>query len=441
MRRFDSYTRMMAALSAWVLLHALSLGLSPWLARYVWAPWELGAVAFSALAWGHLRARGGHGVLALAALAAASVAAGLDSGGMAAPAMGARGAVLALLALAVWQAGGRGLALALAAAPFAAAVFLEGPWGLVALAVSALSALALAVALGRLQERDHPAGDRALQELRIGGAVRLDGAAGLRDLLRPLPFVELASDIRDVVYLNWMVPTERVAPLLPPPLRAHALGEHTAVSILTYGHGDFGPGFLGPLRRVLPSPLQSNWRLYLEPPDARPGATRDAIYFFKTTLSSAPHAIGSRFFSDGLPAHLAARFEHMREGDRVVTRLEPGGGSAPDLFAAVRETGARELPASFAACFPGGWDEAVRYLVEQNRAVSVLARAGVVIESRIDIPIRVEDVRPAVVEGAIESAFLAPYVAGCEPFAFVVPAVSFRALGERAIAPAAPASK
>lgn len=260
----------------------------------------------------------------------------------------------------------------------------------------------------------------------------IGNAVGLRDVLRPVPWLDLASDIRDVVYLNWMVPAERVRHLLPSPLELHVIDGLTAVSILTYVHGGFGPAWLGPLREALPSPVQSNWRLYVEPPDEHAPAKRDAIYFFSTSLGSAPHVLGSRLMADGLPAHLPLSLRHARDGQRVTTTLDPGEGSAADLSATVIEGDDETLPGAFARCF-ASWDDAVGYLVEQNRAVGVVERHAAVIESRIDIPIAVADVRPARVE-ALTSRYLAAIVEGCEPLAFVVPAVPFRALGERTVA-------
>lgn len=263
----------------------------------------------------------------------------------------------------------------------------------------------------------------------LGG---VGNAVGLRDLLRPVPWIDLGSDIRDVVYLNWMVPAERVRHLLPSPLALHVIDGLTAVSILTYVHGGFGPTFLGPLRKMLPSPAQSNWRLYVEPPDEHPPPARDAIYFFNTSLGSAPHVLGSRLMADGLPAHLPLVLSHVRDGERVTTALDPGEGSAADLSAAVIEGDDKTLPDAFARCFES-WDAAAAYLVEQNRAVGVVERHARVLESRIDIPIAVADVRPARVE-EMTSRYLAAIVEGSEPLAFVVPAVSFRALGERTVA-------
>lgn len=293
-----------------------------------------------------------------------------------------------------------------------------------------------AIVIGRSHHARHARVDEARYRLvwptkgALGAlAARLANAPGLRDLLRPLPWIDLGSDIRNVVYLNWLVPTERMAAWLPPPLKIHALGDRAALSILTYTHGGFGPVILGPLRRLLPSPRQSNWRLYIEPPEARPEPGRDAIYFVVTVLSSGPHAVASRLMADGLPAQVPECFEHHKSGPVVTTRIAPGQGSAPDLQAVVREGGEPTLPPQWLEHFDD-WSDALAYLVPQNRAVSVLPARGAVIESRISIPIALEAVIPARLE-TFESRFLGDIVEGCEPLAFVVPEVEFRALGER----------
>lgn len=275
---------------------------------------------------------------------------------------------------------------------------------------------------------DTPA--RAVHRLRAPGPGILGHALELvphlRDLARYLPSPPMRSDVTDVVYLNWMVPAERVAALLPAPLRATMFGGETVVSILTYRHGHFGPTFLGPLRKLLPSPHQSNWRLYVEP--EREGAPPGAIVFVKCIVSDLRYVAGSRLLSDGLPSHLPLSITHAREGDRIVTSIDPGAGSAPDLRSEVRVGGTRTLPADFARHFPT-WDDAVRYLVDQNRAVAVFPALGRLHESPISIPIAVSEVQPLVVNAA-ESRWLAPFVGDSPCFAFLVPSVPFSVLGE-----------
>ena len=178
----------------------------------------------------------------------------------------------------------------------------------------------------------HPA--EATWELRWPGTATGKGAAlfadvaqrlgspGFRDVMRVAtrrwPYPTLRSQVEDVVYLNWMVPVERVRPLLPEGLELDGFEGLTPLSILTYRHGHFGPAFVGPLRRVMLSPIQSNWRVYLSPeppahPD-RPALPRDAIAFISTALDSTLYTLGSRLGSDGLPSHrLGAGSHHVRE--------------------------------------------------------------------------------------------------------------------------------
>jgi len=296
----------------------------------------------------------------------------------------------------------------------------------------------LGAVIGDGHHRRHPASDAAFHRLHwpTGGFVGriltpLANAAGLRDLIRSTsriaPVPVLASDITDVVYLNWLVPAERVADWLPAPLKLHCLGDRTFVSLLTYRHGHFGPRFLGPLRRLLPSACQTNWRLYVEP--VCDDGPRDAIYFFKTALDHSGLAVASRLLSDGLPSHKPLRIDHRRSQDRLVTSIDPGVGSAPDLKSTVRISEHRRLPADVMEHF-SGWEHLVQYLVDQNRGVGVHPAQAGICQSKISIPIAIDAVQPADVVGAVESRLLEPVIDGCCCFAFVVPQVPFLALGE-----------
>lgn len=215
-----------------------------------------------------------------------------------------------------------------------------------------------------------------------------------------------------------MVPRERVARLVPDGIELDVFDGLTPVSILTYRHGGFGPALLGPLRRLLPSPAQSNWRLNMP---------REAVFFLKNVIDHPLHVIGARTLSDGLPAHLPERMTHERRGDVVETRITPGSGSAPDLAATVRETEDRSLPAAFER-LGGGWDAAVAYLVPQGRAVRTHPAVGLCSESLIIVD--PSAIRAAEVV-AIESSWLGPITEGCEPFAFVIPEVRFASTDER----------
>lgn len=253
---------------------------------------------------------------------------------------------------------------------------------------------------------------------------RLANSRGLARLRRAvfsrLPFPVLASDVRDVVYASWVVSLDRIASEVPPGVAVLERDGRTIVTALTYRHGGFGPALAGPLRWLFPSPRQSNWRLYL----ARPGT----VLFVKNIFDSALYALGTRLFSDALPSHHAARFDHL--SDDAGCRVEIGGpGSAPALTLEAVRTDARSLPADFAPFF-ATWDEAVRFLCLQDAAVARIEGEDGLAYARIDLPIDVATVQPLTATACAPGAWLAQRGVAGQPFCFRVPAVPFRVLSE-----------
>ncbi len=255
---------------------------------------------------------------------------------------------------------------------------------------------------------------------------------GVRDIFRMIGKVArtpvLQSDIRNVLYLNWLVPTERVSALLPKGMEVDSHDGKTAISILTHQHGGFGPRILRPLRRCLPSPFQSNWRLYLKPEPGRDGS----IYFVKTCLNSFAHVVGSRLMSDGLPSHMTGDFKFSIAEQQGHLLIDSMGGSAPDLELEFdlsgRDTG---VSAAWASRF-GDWNACVDYLVSQNRAVDSLRGWASHLESFIDIPINVADAVPVQASLISSCELLTDLLTDEEDevFAFLIPAVDFKFLGE-----------
>ncbi|WP_235185243.1 DUF2071 domain-containing protein [Cupriavidus sp. SK-3] len=258
--------------------------------------------------------------------------------------------------------------------------------------------------------------------------------AARRAVLSRLPFMVLQSEVEQVVYLNWLVDATAAARYAPPGVRLWQRDGKTLFTVLTYAHRHFGPAAAGPLRRLYPSPLQSNWRFYV---DQLPGGARAGrvVLFVKNTLDSAIYALGSRFFSDALPSHLAARFVHRREDRAIRTEIVPGAGSAPALRSTVRPAATRTLPASFAGCFDS-WESAVAFLCLQDSAISHVEDAGRIAHAGIDLPIDLAAVQP--LEAVIGECNLpmlrelgVPPGECAQPFCFLVPAVPFRVLWER----------
>jgi hypothetical protein len=252
-----------------------------------------------------------------------------------------------------------------------------------------------------------------------------------RALFSWLPFPPLASDVEDVVYLTWIVPLERVRPFVPPGVAVIERAGLTLFTILTYRHRHFGAKWLGPLRRLCPSPLQSNWRLYVEALPNGTGANR-TVLFLRNAFDHPAYVLGSRLASDALPSHLPLRFVHARSGDGYETVLDPGAGSAPALDSKLERTVARVLPAEFDRFF-ATWAGAVRFLCRQESAVVAIDGERRIAQAGISLPIDVDTVVPLQSIAVAGAGFLQAVGAVGAPFCFVVPKVRFEVLRERLI--------
>lgn len=252
--------------------------------------------------------------------------------------------------------------------------------------------------------------------------------AARRALTGVVPVPPLVSDVREVVYLSWWVEARHA----PPPPPGHRLFVHdgrTPYTILTYRHGHFGPALAGPLRRLFPSPLQSNWRWYVLPDAADARSDEPRVLFDRNVIDSVAHAVGARLWSDAMQPHLAARFEHAVDAHGGHTLIEPGQGSAPMLRARVRPADA--LPAAWAAGAFGDAARAMAFLACQDAAFAV-APDGRLALTRIDLPIALAAVQPLQLDGPVSCPHLAAMgVALDDAFCFRVPQVPFRVVSER----------
>jgi hypothetical protein len=238
-----------------------------------------------------------------------------------------------------------------------------------------------------------------------------------------LPLFALVSDITDVIYVNYMVEAARLEPFVPPGLALQRLGPGGAYAMfthLTYRHGHFGPDLLGPARRWLPSPIQSNWRIYVDDPQTG----RTGIYFVTTAINSLPHALLGRFFSEGLPMHLPACGEVVVQADGAIqVTLDPGSGSAPDLRAQLRPVADMLLTGQWAACFDS-YRSMLAYCVPQDRALSVQPWYGRITRQEIQLGIPLEACEP--LSGEVNSSAAQQIVGDARPLCFRVGRVAFR---------------
>jgi hypothetical protein len=248
----------------------------------------------------------------------------------------------------------------------------------------------------------------------------------VRSVAELLPVPPLASDITDVVYVNYLVPAATLVPFVPEGLELQRLGPdggHALFTFLTYRHHRFGPTLLG-LRRLFPSPVQSNWRTYVK--DPRTG--RLGIYFVTTAVTTTLHALAGRLMAEGVPMHLLANGEVSRATDGTTTMLlDPGLGTAPDARAELRPTDDRTLSSPWSECF-ADYDAMLAYDVPQDRAMATQPWRRRTLRQEIALDIPLSSVEP--LEGVVESKAARAIVGDAKPLCFRVPRVAFRMTGE-----------
>jgi hypothetical protein len=274
---------------------------------------------------------------------------------------------------------------------------------------------------GRMARWRHPA--------RHPLALLANGVANSRVLsawLEPLPMAPMVSDIEDVLYINYLVPAAVAAKYVPYGLELERLGsagEWALFSFLTYRHGHFGFRFLGPLRRLFPSPVQTNWRIHVR--DPRTGIR--GIYFLTNGIDFTPPALGARLFTEGMPMHVFEHSEITRDAAGGIRfSFTAGQGTAPVASGDLIPAEAPKLAGPWADAF-GDWSQFLAYCVPQNRAMSGQRWHRRITRHEITLPIPLDRVEPLVPRGpgAIVSATAAAIAGDAEPICFRVPNLFF----------------
>ncbi|MBH1657815.1 hypothetical protein I5V54_00235 [Stenotrophomonas maltophilia] len=248
-----------------------------------------------------------------------------------------------------------------------------------------------------------------------------------RALSRRWPMPALVSDVRDVVYVSWWVDV-RHAPMPPPGHHYVVHAGRTPYTILSYRHGHFGPALAGPLRSLMPSPRQSNWRWYLRRDDDPDGTP--VVLFDRNVMDQLAFVAGARVFSDAMQPHMSTRFEHVvrTDGDGH-TLIEGGQGSAPALHLQWQAAAGWD-DAGWAAAF-GNHQALLRFLTCQDEAIARTCD-GRWASTRIALPVEIAQLQPLQLEGEPQCPRLqAMGVALHEGLAFRLPRVPFRVVSER----------
>ena len=247
-----------------------------------------------------------------------------------------------------------------------------------------------------------------------------------RILMRFIPFLQLQSQVKNIVYLSWLVDIEKVRSRFPSNVQLWEKQGKTIFSILTYQHQHFGFSFLGRLRQLMPSPRQSNWRFYIAPE-----LQDKTVIFEQVMIDQQLYVLCGRLASDAMPAQYALQFVHERQDDIIQTQIELD--VLYRLSSAVQITADQRLPQAWQTLFDS-WDEAIAYLVDQDHAwVEWVDQPERLSQGDIEMPFDFNQIQAAQVLN-IDCPLLQQWgVLEQDVFAFVVPALNFYVKHETAL--------
>jgi hypothetical protein len=242
-----------------------------------------------------------------------------------------------------------------------------------------------------------------------------------------IPALAMDSDITDVIYVNYLVEASRVERFVDEPLKLQRLGpegKYAFFTFLTFHHGHFGPRCFGPLRRLWPSPIQSNWRIHVYDPSTG----KRGIQFLAIAITGSQFAIAARLLAENIPMHVPREAKFSRGADGVYSlAIDPGDGTAPDVRAEFKTAAEPVLTGPWSECFRD-WRAVLEYCVPQDRAMSAQPWRNRVTRQEIVLDIPLESCRP--MRGSVQSK-AARAIAGEEaPLCFLVERLRFRLLGE-----------
>ncbi len=245
-----------------------------------------------------------------------------------------------------------------------------------------------------------------------GPLPRPDGA-GERAIAPWLPVPDLKSDIAPAVYVNWLVRAGNLQRRLPAPLVLQTVGpdaKYGVFTVVAFRHGNFGPRFLGPLRRLAPSPIQGNWRTYVK----NLGTGRTGVHFLTTTIDQRLYRLAAKLTADDVPMQATTCAISADDGTHVVI---DGGTSSPTLKGDWMPSNAT-ADGPWSHAFPS-WQAMLEFVVPQDRALSVRDGRVTRIELGLDIPL--DSVQP--LAGVVTCPFADALPVEGAPWSFFVPRV------------------
>jgi hypothetical protein len=245
----------------------------------------------------------------------------------------------------------------------------------------------------------------------------------VRSLCEYIPTVAFLSDITNVIYVNYIVEASKLEQLVPAGLELQRLGadgRYTLFTFLTFKHGHFGPRLLGKVRKLFPSPVQTNWRIYVRDPRTE----KEGVFFVSNACDSTLVALGARLLAEGMPMHvLRASGIYADMDGKVTLYLDGGKGSAPDAQAILQCQNEQPEQGPWSLCF-ASYEEMLAYCVPQDRAFSSQPWYSRLTRQEIKLDIPLDACKP--LEGIVYSRMARKFVSEATPFCFFVANVSFR---------------
>lgn len=192
-----------------------------------------------------------------------------------------------------------------------------------------------------------------------------------RFLYRFLPFLRMESQATDTVYMSWLVDIEHIKDRFPESVQLWEKDGKTIFSILFYQHHHFGLHYLGPFRKLFPSPKQSNWRFYLAE-----SLVPNAVIFEQIVVNNMLYVFGGRLLSDEMPAQYDPNIQNIviknndgKSKDNLNADMDIYAQITMDetyrLEVHLQNGVEKQLDETWSKMFQN-WDEAINFLVPKE---------------------------------------------------------------------------
>lgn len=255
--------------------------------------------------------------------------------------------------------------------------------------------------------------------------------------MRFVPFLRLESQATDTVYMSWLVDADVVRQRFPEPIQLWEKDGKTIFSILFYHHHHFGWRWLGPLRKIFPSPRQSNWRFYLAET-----VLPKTVVFEQIVVDQMLYVTGGRVLTDAMPAQFDPHFQHAvqqtEQGLKIRAKIHIDARYQLQVNLASQPE--QTLPSDWAAMF-SDWDCAMQSLIPQQHVwVECVDQPMQLSQANIRIETEYQAIQALSIE-QLECPFLRELgiTEQDQALCFFLPHLDFHVLGEQAIEPMWPA--